>query len=291
MIFGHKFQSQYFEALKKTKKFPPFYLFFGPEGIGKFTFALELSLKLTSGSEIFVISSNKNLFHSFSKINWVFPKETISIEEVKNLINFLNLTSFKKKIALIDEAHCLSFEAQNSLLKILEEPPKNTLLILISHLPGQLLDTILSRAIKIQFFPLAPQEMVWFLKEKSKKLSHSVLKKIIFFSRGSPKRALEILKDHSETFSFYYEISNFFKNPLSRQASFLASLEKKKIFQFLEELALFLEKELTIKKDKKTLEITKNFLKIYYLIKFKKIEPYFALESFLLQISNLKNLS
>jgi DNA polymerase-3 subunit delta' len=59
------------------------------------------------------------------------------------------------KVYIIDEAHMLTREAWNALLKILEEPPKNALLLLVSHAPGQLVPTIRSRCRMLRLRPLA----------------------------------------------------------------------------------------------------------------------------------------
>jgi len=284
MIFGHQAQVNYFKKLKESNAFSSSYLFFGKEGIGKLTFAIEMARNLTLPQEIFILSKNKFLSQKNSDLSWLSFENSIGIEAIKTLINFLNLTSPQRKIGIIDDAHFLTFEAQNALLKVLEEPPKNTHLILITHLPSQLLETVLSRLIKIQFFPLSLKEMEEFLKTSFKEISPEEIKEIANFSFGAPKKALEILKDKEKYFSFKEKISEFLKADLKKRIKFLDALSTQEIPLFLEELFLILEKELLQKKDQVTLNLIKILFKNYWLINFKKINPNLILESFILSI-------
>ena len=75
------------------------------------------------------------------------------IEGVGHLMAFAHTTPLRAqyKIILIDNAHRLSFEAQNKLLKILEEPPSYCIFIFVSHKPESLIRTIRSRCLVVQF--------------------------------------------------------------------------------------------------------------------------------------------
>lgn len=81
---------------------------------------------------------------------WVIPEEeksSISIDQVHLLQRELSLKPFHedRKLAIISPAHLLSLPAQQAMLKLLEEPPENTQIILATSLPNKLLPTILSR--------------------------------------------------------------------------------------------------------------------------------------------------
>jgi DNA polymerase-3 subunit delta' len=67
------------------------------------------------------------------------------------------------KIAIVDDAHWMTEEAQNSLLKTLEEPPAGAVLVLVTASPGALLPTILSRVRRVSWRGLRPEEMADFL--------------------------------------------------------------------------------------------------------------------------------
>lgn len=71
----------------------------------------------------------------------------INIEQIRELDDFVNLTSHRAgyKVILIHPAEAMNMHAANAVLKILEEPPGNTLFILVSHKPQRLLPTIISR--------------------------------------------------------------------------------------------------------------------------------------------------
>jgi DNA polymerase-3 subunit delta' len=82
--------------------------------------------------------------------------EAIKIDQVRELIYKLSLRPYsaKYKVALIDNAETMTQEAQNALLKVLEEPKSYTIIILVTSNTGKLLRTISSRAQKINFGPV-----------------------------------------------------------------------------------------------------------------------------------------
>ena len=137
----------------------------GPKGIGKKIFIKKLL------SEIFKSNLNENnyLHHvnllnkdshpNVRNIEKIFDtrskkiKSEITIDQIRNLRNFLNETSSIKdlsKFIIIDSADDLNINSANSLLKILEEPNKDTFIFLISHQISSLIPTIRSRCLKIK---------------------------------------------------------------------------------------------------------------------------------------------
>jgi DNA polymerase-3 subunit delta' len=80
-------------------------------------------------------------------------KEEIGIEQIRELRRYLSLSSHSSpyKTAIIDEAERMTSEAANALLKTLEEPRGNAVLILITSIPSALPDTIVSRCEEIRF--------------------------------------------------------------------------------------------------------------------------------------------
>jgi len=81
----------------------------------------------------------------------------IKIEDIRFLQREANFRPYEgvMKVFIVDEAHRLNPEAMNSLLKVLEEPPRDSLIILITHKPQRIFKTILSRCKVIRFSPLA----------------------------------------------------------------------------------------------------------------------------------------
>ncbi|MEK7615828.1 MAG: hypothetical protein AAB420_01300 [Patescibacteria group bacterium] len=128
---------------------PGSYLFHGQEMIGKKSFSLQLARDLADSADIIMVQSD--------------------IDSVREMKRFLSLSPLNGdyKIAIVDNAHNMQEEAQNALLKILEEPTASSILILISSQPESLLQTITSRCRQIFFPPHKPETVRAFLKERS----------------------------------------------------------------------------------------------------------------------------
>ena len=94
----------------------------------------------------------------------------IYIEDVRDLKKFLSFKSYSggHRTVVINNAHSLTPEAANALLKILEEPPTGSILILVSSIPGLLPATILSRCEEVKFFPLSQNEITDFVSQNKK---------------------------------------------------------------------------------------------------------------------------
>ena len=77
----------------------------------------------------------------------------ISVDQVRELGEFMSLTAALSpwRVAVIDTVDDLETSGANALLKMLEEPPPNTLFFLVSHAPGRLLPTIRSRCRRLDF--------------------------------------------------------------------------------------------------------------------------------------------
>jgi len=91
-------------------------------------------------------------------------KRSISIEGMRELIEFLQLTSHARatKVSLIQPAQALTHNAANSLLKTLEEPPGDSLIILVSDMPSQLPATVVSRCYRLRVAaPLREPALQW----------------------------------------------------------------------------------------------------------------------------------
>ena len=94
-------------------------------------------------------------------------KAHIQVEETRALLNSLALSLYRAagtRVVVIDDADILTVQAQNALLKVIEEPPAQTIFILVSSRPTALLPTIHSRCAHIYFPPLAPAAIEELLK-------------------------------------------------------------------------------------------------------------------------------
>ena len=166
-IFGHEKILSELINLDKINKLPNKILLSGKNGIGKSTMAYHFINYLFSKNENFKydisnfiinynnksnILVNSNTHPNLFKIYLKDDKKNIEISEIRNLINFTNLSSLgdQKKIILIDDVEYLSINAVNALLKVVEEPNDNTFFILINNSSKKIIHTLRSRCIEFK---------------------------------------------------------------------------------------------------------------------------------------------
>jgi len=205
MIIGHQRQWEFLKKSLLLKRPSHGYLFSGPEGLGKKTVALEfVKLVHCQNPEFSKRPCNScPSCKTFSK--GVHPDalfltlneghKEIQIEQIRDyLIYNLSLKPFVSsfKTAIIDQAHLMSPEAQNCLLKTLEEPKGSTIIILVTAHPEVLSETVLSRMQEIKFFPLSENETLEFL--KTQKVFGEKAKIILQASLGKPAKIIEFLR-------------------------------------------------------------------------------------------------
>jgi DNA polymerase III subunit delta' len=152
------------------------YLFLGPEGVGKRLTALALAKALHCiegqnnycGGCVNCRRIDDRNHPDVRLIEAASAKKEISIQQVRELERELNYRSFtgKRKIAIIDPATSLNLPSQNALLKTLEEPPQNSLIMLIAVNEGGLLPTLRSRCLRLSFAPLPRQEIARYLRAR-----------------------------------------------------------------------------------------------------------------------------
>lgn len=86
-------------------------------------------------------------------------KKDITVDQVRRLKAFFSLTAADGgwRVAIVDDVDLMNVNAANALLKVLEEPPEKTILLLVSHQPARLLPTIRSRCRDLRCLPLSPK--------------------------------------------------------------------------------------------------------------------------------------
>ncbi len=116
----------------------------------------------------------------------------ITVAQIRELGEFLGLTSALSpwRVVVIDSVDDLEPSAANALLKMLEEPPANTIFFLVSHAPGRLLPTIRSRCRRLDFQSLDDGAMTSILEAHAPSLGPSERDRIIAMAEGSAGRAL-----------------------------------------------------------------------------------------------------
>lgn len=159
--------------------------FSGKEGTGKKLVALSFLRELLGISESNDIRKNPDLFLIEKE------DEMIKADDIRALINFSGIKSYLggKKAVLIDNAENMNKNAQNALLKILEEPPKGEFIILITKDFEELLPTIRSRVTNIRFQDLKDEEM--------REIFPNITEEILSVADGSAKKADSFI--HADT--------------------------------------------------------------------------------------------
>ena len=178
------------------------YLFVGPEGIGKKMAALALAKSLncldaridSCGHCASCLKINNNQHPDVHLVLSEEPK--LKIDAIRQLQKDINLKAYEGifKVFIIDNAHNLTAEASNSLLKILEEPPKKSLIILISDKPNLLFKTVISRCKILKFLPLK-RGLLEDILRKDYKLDKTLAHFLAYFSDGSFGRALKLMDE------------------------------------------------------------------------------------------------
>ena len=152
-------------------------LIVGPRGVGKSTLALDLAAGLLCSAGTpsarpcrACVACHKVAAGNHPDLHRLEPEgagEQIRISQVQQLISDLSLTAMEGRfrVAVITAAHRLNLDAQNALLKTLEEPGPATCLVLCADDAAPLLPTVLSRAVRLRVAPLAVETLARLLAE------------------------------------------------------------------------------------------------------------------------------
>ena len=185
------------KALQK-KKVPNSMLFYGPEGIGKKDMALVLAKAMNcerkKDDACEVCSSCKAInAGNFPDVIEISPeKEVIKIEQMRTLrkIAYLKPMMGKKRVFVVVDADKMTEEAANSLLKILEEPPLFSYIILVAQNPFMIMSTIQSRCQVLNFTPVSKEDIGKILVEKG--FEEKKARIISLLVHGNLKQALSL---------------------------------------------------------------------------------------------------
>ncbi|OIO06491.1 hypothetical protein CO115_01755 [Candidatus Falkowbacteria bacterium CG_4_9_14_3_um_filter_36_9] len=234
-LVGNRQITEFLSRSINNNKLAGTYIFAGPDNLGKTTTASYFSQILLcqarekniknipcnecSSCKIFLADSLKEdaeesgSIHSDYCILKKKPEEkNISIDDARDFIHRLNLSSFLNsyKIGVIKRAHQLSLEAANALLKTLEEPKKNVIIILITSEIDAIPATLVSRSQILKFKPV-PADVIYDYLINIHKAPRSAAKNFSRSAMGRPALAVKLLEDKEFYNNYYDRAISFFK--------------------------------------------------------------------------------
>ena len=299
MIIGNKKKIDILRQIIKSNNIPHAMIFSGPEMIGKKKIAIEFIKNIfceeLCGECYFCKSIEYN-----PDINIISPVDgNIEIEEIRKAKERLSLKPYYNKIKalIIDDSHLMKSDAQNALLKMLEEPKGDTLIIFITPFREMLLKTIRSRAQEIKFSLVGNEEIEKYL--ISLGASSKKAKEISLISSGQIGKAINFFEDKSKMDFFNKSIEDIIflsRSSISQRFQYAEKLkdDKIKIIEILDIWERFLRREILLKvfnykssvnySLQKTKELIDELEKIKYIIESSNINKRIAFESLLIKL-------
>jgi DNA polymerase-3 subunit delta' len=195
-IVGHSQQRQFFERILNTSDIAHAYSFEGVSGIGKASLAMAITKTLLCANTVEdCIKFDSGNHPDFLKVE---PEgSSIKVEQIEAIHGFVHMKPYlaNVKVVIIDQAPMMTEQAQNKLLKLIEEPPGHAVFLLISENAYGLLPTVRSRLIRMFFHPLSEDELIRLINHKSLELNQELLA----ISMGSMGRYIKWI--HDDTFT------------------------------------------------------------------------------------------
>ncbi|MDN5249271.1 MAG: AAA family ATPase, partial [Alphaproteobacteria bacterium] len=178
---GHKQETAILCSLINNQRQHHALIFEGEQGLGKASLAIHFAyslfayeknnehfnIKIPDKKSVIWRQMEQNIYPGFLYLSRSYDsnakrfKNYIAAEEIKQISKMLqhSVSDSGQRIIIIDNLGDLNQYSANALLKMLEEPPANTLFILISHLHKPVLATVRSRCLTIRFKPLATEQL------------------------------------------------------------------------------------------------------------------------------------
>ena len=228
-LVGHEHAEQLFLDAFNAEKIHHAWMITGPKGIGKATLAYKMARFLLNNPpeddqgpglcgdvlekaaltslETDLESQANHLVNAGSNPDLMITERTedpktgkmrsnILVDDVRKINQFFHKTSSDGgwRVAIVDTADEMNRNAANAILKILEEPPKNSILIILAHAPGRLLPTIKSRCRMLPLKPLKSQTVKEILQKNYPDKEENIIDGYVALSNGSPGYAISLIE-------------------------------------------------------------------------------------------------
>src|SRR3989304_1075182 len=178
------------------------YIFHGPDGVGKkcvaMSFAMAINCAEYNGDACGLCTSCRKISSGIHPDFTLLDGESgeIKISAIRDVINGMVYKPLeaKKRVVIVNGAERFNISSSNAFLKTLEEPPADTVIILISSSPDMLLQTILSRCQKVSFSQIPPHIIACILMDKMG-IEEEQAQFVAHMSDGSPGKAISLSSD------------------------------------------------------------------------------------------------
>ena len=189
-IIGHKSVIDSINNRKLNDSFSHANLIVGNDGIGKSIIAKYISNQIIEG---------RDNADSIDIVKYYPSSSSFGVDDVRNIINEVNKKPYEsdKKVLILYRCDKLTTQAQNALLKTIEEPPKGVYLILLSDSLEVILDTIKSRCQIYKLTPLNKEEISAYIEDKYTDLTSDDKKSALAYSAGVPGKVDGFIGDEN----------------------------------------------------------------------------------------------
>ena len=251
-IIGNEKNKEILKKAIETQKISHSYIFWGIEGIGKMLIAQQFARAILCTKT----KQNNCTCKSCIEFNTNNNPDFIEIEPEQGKIKIEKIREMQRKVAekpiisekkvyIINDAETMTTEAQNSLLKTLEEPPKYVTIILVTANENNLLGTIKSRCTRMHFEGLTEEEIKKYIESN---YEEKINQNIIELSQGNIGQAINY-KEHQELYSNIEQMVKNIKGKdliqIQQEAEeiYKSKEEIKNILEYINSLLLKLWKE------------------------------------------------
>ena len=277
-ILGHSSIINGIDRRKLNSSFSHANLIVGPDGLGKSIIARYISNN--------IIEPRDNA-ESVDIVRYYPSSSSFGVDDVRNIVNEISKKPYEgdKKVLILYRCDKMTIQAQNALLKTIEEPPKGVYLILLSDSLETILDTIQSRCQVYKLTPLSKEDILEYIDINYPDISSSDKQAALAFSTGIPGKVDKFIGD--EKLKNLRNICvELFKDLLKREHGVVLKYQdllkdyKDEKYDLLDMLILFI-RDIMIFKELNNKELIVNFDKIDKIIDISRGIAYKKLNSML----------